>query len=49
MHQHKGRDDRPSDNLLRLLGGMTFIVALTTIVIIGPDGIAALWSMISPF
>lgn len=46
MMSHKGRDDKPSDNLLQLLAGMSVIVFLTTGVILGPDGIAAIWNMI---
>jgi hypothetical protein len=45
-HPQKNRDD---DNLGKLLAGVAFIVFLTTGVILGTDGIAALWAMISPF
>lgn len=48
MMNHPQRD-RDDDNLGKLLAGMTFIVFLAVLVILGPDGIAALWSVISPF
>ncbi len=44
MMSHPQRDNE--NHLLRLLGGMTFIVFLTTAVILGPDGIAAVWNLI---
>ena len=43
MMNHRQRDP---EGLWTLLAGMTFIVTVTTLVIIGPDGIAALWNMI---
>lgn len=42
-HPQKNRDD---DNLGKLAAGLSFIVFLTVLVILGPDGIAALWNMI---
>lgn len=44
MMNHPQRDDE--NHLLRLLAGVSVIVFSTTAVILGPDGIAALWNMI---
>lgn len=43
MMNHPQRDDE--NHLLRLLAGVSFIVILTVLVILGPDGITALWNM----
>lgn len=43
MMNHRQRDP---EGLWVLLAGMTLIVFITTGVILGPDGIAALWNMI---
>ncbi|QWT29880.1 membrane protein [Streptomyces phage KimJongPhill] len=43
MMNHRQRDP---EGLWALLAGMTAIVFITTGVILGPDGIAALWDMI---
>lgn len=44
MMNHPKRDDE--NHLLRLLGGVTFITFMTVLVILGPDGIAAVWNLI---
>lgn len=45
MMNHPQRDDEK--HLLRLFAGMSVIVFSTTAVILGPNGIAAIWNMIA--
>lgn len=45
MMNHKQKDRDP-DNFGKLAAGVAFIVFLTTAVILGTDGIAAIWNMI---
>ena len=44
MMNHPQRDD--DQHMFRLFAGVTVIMFLTTGVILGPDGIAALWNLI---